>query len=645
VRVFFCASMALGVSLGTVGARAQEPLPSVDVRTYRPSVDPRAQMFTEPVQTPHHLDFNLQGIVHYGHGPVLLSRADGSIAYRPVQNVLALDVGANVGLGGIASVGLTLPVILAQAGSDGLPATVSTKGQAPTTAVGDLGLLGKVMVVDNDTGGFGLAFLGGVTFPTGTPGSFARESSPTANLRGVVDYSLIIAGVQASAGYTLRTERNVWPDRSIGGITFGDSIPYSFGLWFKPAILKIDGENRQRWEIGLRGALPAGPAGPFGSGDPGSAQLSPLSLGASDRVELGKGRDVYLMGGAELGLTSAVGVPAFRVVLGIGYSFQRHDRDSDGVPDDKDECPDVAEDKDGHEDADGCPDIDDDEDGIVDKEDACPRQKGVKSSIRSQNGCPPKDSDGDGIPDDKDACPSEKGEGSLDAQCNGCRVNDRDADGVEDDKDACPDQAGPAEKNGCPVLDTDGDGLNDAEDQCPTQKGEAAFKGCPNPDRDGDTYANGVDQCPDEPETWNGIDDGDGCPDAGGKALVLARPDLTPPVFMLASKLQFEGDPDAPALKKESVVVLRALSTVLATHKEWTVAIGVRPDGTAQGGARALAKSFAIVQQISQFVPRDGAAETVSWDAVRNVKGADGGVGILVLRPGPAQPAQGAAHR
>jgi hypothetical protein len=622
---------------------AQEALPSVDVRTYRPSVDPKAQMFTEPVETPRHLDFNIQGIVHYGHAPVLLTRGDGSVAYRPVQNILALDVGANVGLGSIASVGLTLPVILAQAGSDGLPATVATKGQAPTTAVGDLGLLGKGTLVKNDTGGLGVAFLGGVTFPTGTPGSFARESSPTANLRVLVDYSLIIAGVQASAGYMLRTERNVWPDRAVGGVTFGDNIPYSFGLWFKPAILKIDGENRQRWEIGVRGALPAGPAGPFGTGDPGSAQLSPLSIGASDRVELGKSRDVYLLGGAEVGLTSAVGVPAFRLVVGIGYSFQRHDRDDDGIPDDKDECPDVAEDKDGHEDQDGCPDIDDDEDGIVDKEDACPRVRGVKSSIRSQNGCPPKDSDGDGIPDDRDACPSDKGEGSLDPKCNGCRVNDRDADGIEDSKDACPDQAGPADKNGCPETDRDHDGVLDTEDLCPDVKGDVATRGCPNPDRDGDTYENGVDQCPDEPETWNGIDDDDGCPDNGGKAVVLARPDLVPPVFLLSSKLLFEGGDDEPVLKKESITALRALATVLATHKEWSVAVGVRPDGTAKGGARALAKSFAVVQQISHFVPRDGAAETVAWDAVRNVKGSALGVGILILRPGPAAPAPVAA--
>ena len=32
-------------------------------------------------------------------------------------------------------------------------------------------------------------------------------------------------------------------------------------------------------------------------------------------------------------------------------------------------------------------------------------------------------------------------------------------------------------------------------------------------DRDGDGYPDAEDQCPDQPETWNGVDDNDGCPD------------------------------------------------------------------------------------------------------------------------------------
>ncbi len=47
------------------------------------------------------------------------------------------------------------------------------------------------------------------------------------------------------------------------------------------------------------------------------------------------------------------------------------DRDDDGVPDDRDGCPTVAEDYDLYNDADGCPDLDDDHDGVPDEEDLC----------------------------------------------------------------------------------------------------------------------------------------------------------------------------------------------------------------------------------------------------------------------------------
>mgnify|MGYP006198144961 CR=1 FL=1 len=52
----------------------------------------------------------------------------------------------------------------------------------------------------------------------------------------------------------------------------------------------------------------------------------------------------------------------------------RDDLDGDGIADGKDKCPRVAEDADGFEDADGCPDVDDDADGIEDAKDECARR-------------------------------------------------------------------------------------------------------------------------------------------------------------------------------------------------------------------------------------------------------------------------------
>jgi outer membrane protein OmpA-like peptidoglycan-associated protein len=47
----------------------------------------------------------------------------------------------------------------------------------------------------------------------------------------------------------------------------------------------------------------------------------------------------------------------------------------------------------------------------------------------------------------------------------------------------------------------------------PTIPGELEHIGCPAPDLDPDGVLGASDQCPDKPETWNGFQDDDGCPD------------------------------------------------------------------------------------------------------------------------------------
>jgi hypothetical protein len=150
----------------------------------------------------------------------------------------------------------------------------------------------------------------------------------------------------------------------------------------------MDPERRQTWEVALHGSLPGGPTGPFGLGAPGSAAESPALLGLSDRIALGHYRDGFVLAGVDVGLDHAVGVPSFRAILGMGFTFKSHDLDSDGVPDDKDQCPTLPEDRDGFEDADGCPDADNDNDGVVDADDACPNVPGVRSPDPRKNGCP-----------------------------------------------------------------------------------------------------------------------------------------------------------------------------------------------------------------------------------------------------------------
>ena len=160
------------------------------------------------------------------------------------------------------------------------------------------------------------------------------------------------------------------------------------------------------------------------------------------------------------------GTDYFQHSAGIVIKFGSKDTDKDGIPDNKDACPEVP----GLKEFNGCPDTDGD--GIADKDDACPQVKGPKEF----NGCP--DTDGDGIPDKDDACPEVAGPKEF----NGCP--DTDGDGIADKDDKCPDVAGPAENSGCPWPDTDGDGVLDKDDLCPEVAGPASNKGCPEPNDD-----------------------------------------------------------------------------------------------------------------------------------------------------------------
>jgi outer membrane protein OmpA-like peptidoglycan-associated protein len=147
---------------------------------------------------------------------------------------------------------------------------------------------------------------------------------------------------------------------------------------------------------------------------------------------------------------------------------QPKDKDKDGIPDDKDECPDKAGTALTH----GCPDKDGD--GIADKDDKCPDQPGTQKN----NGCPVTDKDNDGVNDNEDKCPDIAGV----ARYEGCPVPDTDKDGVNDEEDRCPQVAGLAKYKGCPVPDTDGDGINDEADKCPAEKGTKEYNGCPPPE-------------------------------------------------------------------------------------------------------------------------------------------------------------------
>jgi outer membrane protein OmpA-like peptidoglycan-associated protein len=103
-------------------------------------------------------------------------------------------------------------------------------------------------------------------------------------------------------------------------------------------------------------------------------------------------------GMAGAGLGPGVGAPDFRTGIFVSYgdnvpwrprpSGTDGDRDGDHIRDRDDRCPNRAEDPDGFQDRDGCPEDDNDRDGIADWDDACPNIQESRNDFRDDDGCP-----------------------------------------------------------------------------------------------------------------------------------------------------------------------------------------------------------------------------------------------------------------
>lgn len=131
-----------------------------------------------------------------------------------------------------------------------------------------------------------------------------------------------------------------------------------------------------------------------------------------------------------------------------------NDKDDDGILNKYDQCPGVAEDMDGYQDDDGCPDLDNDHDGLNDDCDKCPDQPEDMDGFQDDDGCPEMDNDGDGIIDAKDNCPDQAEDMDGFQDSDGCPDPDNDNDGVLDAQDQCPGTPAGVEvdANGCPVV-------------------------------------------------------------------------------------------------------------------------------------------------------------------------------------------------
>jgi len=613
------------------GVAGAEPVPSLDLRNFQPPADPRGALYLEPADAVAPGEWNAGLYASYANRLVVIEADGGDVEAVPLEHQVSVDYVVSLGVLDRVAVALSVPTIVYQQGDD--VGRLSPDVEAlPRTALGDPALATKLELVQpGELGGFALAGLGRLTLPAGDERSYVGEGSVTGDVRLLGELKTTGIALRGSFGVHLRSDYETYFDER-----FGHDLPWGVGLAIRPQVFSVDPDGRWEVHAELHGAISATP-------DFASGPQSPTLGGLSARYRIG---DVSLLAGGELPLSSAVGAPRVRGVLAIGWAPRFYDADDDGIPDDTDRCPELAEDLDGFQDGDGCPDLDNDGDGVADPVDACPLEPEDRDGFEDQDGCVDPDNDGDGVPDEVDACRDEVGV----PEEKGCPIPDTDGDGVIDTKDWCPDRPedkdGYQDEDGCPDLDNDGDGVPDSEDSCRdeagAQRSDPLLHGCPTPDRDGDTFDDENDRCPNEPEDFDGVDDTDGCADPddtprSSQPLITVDDTREQPTLRWRVAPRVVRDGGQVRVDPQSLPTLRAIAQVLNEHPDWVVLVGVRPRGpSSDEQSAALTESFAIVSELHQFTHRESVAESVGWDAVSQQPGAAAaGVGLLVVTGAP----------
>jgi OmpA-OmpF porin, OOP family len=383
-----------------------------------------------------------------------------------------------------------------------------------------------------------------------TKNTYIGDWSPTVGGRFIYDLQFGRLGLGANLGGAYRREA------FIGSARLGPEFRYGAGASFQISpVLSVLAEVFGATKLSGAGGTDALEA-------VGALQLRPLDSPL-----------VFTAGGG-FGAMSGVGVPKTRIFAGIAFIRESSDQDGDGIDDNRDQCMTAAEDVDGYQDQDGCPDPDNDGDGFADARDKCPSEPEVKNGFQDDDGCPDEvaDRDQDTIPDADDKCPDQGGTTIVTRKGDFYGCPDRDRDGLPDKIDKCPAEAedtdGFQDQDGCPDPDNDGDGVLDPDDQCVDQpevmNGFQDSDGCPDavPDSDHDGIPDDKDKCPYQPENYNGYQDDDGCADRGA-SLVEIREDA----IAIRDVVNFAKDSDK-IIGKTSFLVLDAVAAALTHHPE-----------------------------------------------------------------------------
>lgn len=314
-------------------AYAADPLadgatPTINAQTFRPAMD--SHEFLRVVDSDLSAEgFTGRGVLSYTQDPLQYTNWEGTTETL-VGGVMQLDAMAGWTKGRFR-LGLDIPVLLRSfGGRDG-----------DATGLGDASIDAKFRLLDPAKSAVGLALSGRMGMPSASTGGALGAGGFWGEVTASADKRL---GDRLDAVVSLGVD--FAPEQELENVTWGTRAELQAGLAYS-----LSPRSGLAVELYTAGVI----------SDFANERARPTELLVGGWTRAGERRGLLLHPGVAFGLNDAVTTPSFRAILSVGWDplapKAPPDRDKDGVADGVDACPDVPEDLDGVEDADGCAEL------------------------------------------------------------------------------------------------------------------------------------------------------------------------------------------------------------------------------------------------------------------------------------------------
>jgi OmpA-OmpF porin, OOP family len=288
-----------------------------------------------------HLTPRVLALVDHASDPLVLQTSGSSASVVGSQTMLHLD--ASLALWDRLQADVLLPLALTQGGAG--PSVGGNALSVPDSpAIGDLRLGLRVRILGGEDDPVQLAFGASLYLPTGATRAFVGE-------RGVRDRPYLSLGGRA--------RHLVW-SAAVGAVIRGsDRNPSMFTYGGGVAAVLAGGLVQVGPELFAATPLQDGSITVAAGKQLAREGVTNAELLLSARLRLPAGFTAFAGGG--VGLSEAIGTPAFRVVGGVGWALPTahdaasRDRDEDGIPDAEDACPFAFGPKEAEPQRRGCP--------------------------------------------------------------------------------------------------------------------------------------------------------------------------------------------------------------------------------------------------------------------------------------------------